>query len=169
MLKEIWKLIKMLFRNKPSSIYTTGHLNIITMKHFPFSDYRYMMWCGNIITREEKSKVIERFMNTYRGKVGYHHECIHAIQAETEHGDNWVRFYFSYMWHWLKSNPFIKPYNGAYYTNRYEVEAYANEENFSYLKQYNRLQLRTKYTIKNARKIFNKLGVLEWKKYIKRL
>jgi len=168
MIKELWQLIKMLFTSKPSEILKKDHLDIVVMKHFPFKGYRYMMWCGVIITRSEKKAVIERFLTTQAGKRSETHEYGHARQAESEHGDNWLRYYINYLWHWLKGNPFIHPSRSAYYTSRYEMEAYGNEHRPEYWKNYNRTNLRGKYTIKNRKSTYRKHRD-NWKDFCKSL
>lgn len=168
MIKELWTLIKMLFTSKPSDILKMEHLEIIEMKYFPFPGYRYMMWCGKIITRHDKKAVIERFLTTAAGKRSETHEYGHARQAESEHGDNWIRYYLNYSWHWLKGNPFIHPGQSAYYTNRYEMEAYGNEHRPEYWKNYNRIHLRGKYTIKNRKSTY-RAHRDRWREYCKSL
>lgn len=170
MFKELWVLVKMLFASKPSEARARGKLDIKVMKHFPFSGYRYMMWCGVVITKDEKLEVIKRFLTTKAGKVSEVHEFGHCIQAESEHGDNWIRYYLNYFWHWIKHNPLVKPASACYYVNRYECEAYAQEEHPDYWVYYTRDNLRGKYSIKDAKKIFKHLGGKnEWKKYVKGL
>lgn len=170
MIKELWTLVKMLFASKPSEIIGKD-LEIVTMKHFPFEGYRYMCWCGKVITRYGREEVIKRFLSTKSGKISQTHEYGHAIQAESEHGDNWLRYYLAYFWHWIKHNPLVKPASACYYLNRYECEAYAQEEHPEYWKNYNRANLRGKYSIKGAKKIYKKLGGTSdaWKKYVKNL
>lgn len=171
MLKELWILIRMLFASRPSDILKAETLEIVTMKHFPFTGYRYMSWCGKIITRDEKKEVIDRFLCTLSGMYGIVHEAGHAMQAHSEHGDNWIRYYLSYFWHWLKENPFRKPSKCAYFTNRYEVEAYAQEQNPDYWRNYTRIHLRGKYSLKNGREQYIKVGgtPAKWKAYVKTL
>lgn len=170
MFKELFILISLLFKSKPSGILGKD-LEIITMKHFPFKGYRYMSWCGKVVTRSEKEGVIKRFLTTRPGKVSQTHEYGHAVQAESEHGDNWFRYYLSYFWNWLMENPFSNPSSSAYFTNRYEVEAYAKEEDANYWANYNRSNLRGKYSIKGAKNLYRKLGGTPnaWKSYIKML
>lgn len=167
MLKELWTLIKLLFKSRPSEI-RSDDLEIIVMKNFPFSGYRYMSWCGKIITKEEKEKVIERFLTTEAGKYSKIHEYGHAVQAISEHGDNWIRYYASYYWHWLLENPIISPATSAYYTNRYEVEAYAQERNPDYWKKYTRKNLRGKYTLKNGKKLYREHRKF-WRDFVRSL
>lgn len=170
MFKELWTLIKMLFKSKPSSILGKD-LEVVVMKHFPFAGYRYMSWCGKVITRSEKKDVIERFLTTRAGQVSKTHEYGHAVQAESEHGDNWLRYYLAYFWHWIKHNPIMKPAHACYYISRYETEAYAQEEHPEYWVNYNRKNLRGKYSIKKAKKKYVELGGTSkaWKAYVKSL
>lgn len=168
MIRELWLLIKMLFASKPSDILKMEHLEIVVMRNFPFSGYRYMMWCGKIVTRSEKKAVIERFMTTAAGKRSEMHEYGHALQAESEHGDNWLRYYINYYWHWLRGNPLVHPGRSAYYTNRYEIEAYGNEHRPEYWVNYNRANLRGKYTIKRRKATYREHRD-HWKEYCKSL
>lgn len=89
------------------------------MKHFPFKGYSAMAWCGCIITREPDMSDI-----TLR------HERIHQMQAF--YYKRYYSYYLRYLWQWLKGNPFAYPSQSAYYTNPYEMEAYANQLNKDY-------------------------------------
>lgn len=169
MIKELWILIGMLFATRPSD-FVYRDLDVRTMKHFPFADSRYMTWCGVVITRDEKRAVIDRFLTTYAGRKSKNHEEGHKVQAILEHGDNWARYYLNYLWHWLKHCPWVKPGHAAYYCNRYEVECYAKEEDFGYfgLETYTRENLKGKYSIKDAKKLYKRLGgtPTDWKEYV---
>lgn len=173
MIKELWILVKMLFASKPSDILKMNTLEVVIMKHFPFKGYRYMCWCGKIVTRAEKKDVIHRFLNTSSGRYSLIHEGGHAMQAESEHGDNWLRYYLNYLWHWLKENPIINPASSAYFTNRYEVEAYAQERNPDYWRNYTRDNLRGKYTLKDGKKLYKEItggkDSAKWKNFVKTL
>jgi hypothetical protein len=171
MIAELWILIKLLFQTKPSSILEKEDLDLIVMKNFPFKGYRFMSWCGKIILRQDRLDFVKEHLKTKEGKISITHEKGHAIQAESEHGDNWIRYYLSYFWNWIKHNPVLSPSSACYFFNRYEVEAFAQEENPDYWKNYNRKNLRTKYKIKKPRKIWRKLGSNEeaWKKWVKTL
>ena len=172
MIKELWKLIKMLFSTRPSD-FIYKDLEVVTMRHFPFVGYRYMSWCGKVITRTEKEEVIKRFLTTKAGQISKTHEWGHCVQAISEHGDNWVRYYLNYLWHWFKHNPLIKPAHACYYVSRYETEAYAQEGHLEYwsLETYTRKNLRGKYSIKNAKKLYKQLGGTSkaWKEYVKKI
>ena len=170
MIKEFCTLVKMLFASKPSSIIGKD-LELVVMKHFPFEGYRFMSWCGHVICRKEKYDVIERFLQTSAGRVSIQHEYGHAVQAESEHGDNWTRYYLAYFWHWLKHCPWMAPSSACYYVNRYEVEAYAQEQNPEYWQNYTRKNLRGKYTIPHAKSKYKQLGrkAAAWIQYVKSL
>lgn len=170
MLRELWTLVQMLFATKPSE-FMYKDLSIITMRHFPFKGYRFLSWCGIIITREEKKAVINRFLSTKAGKESIIHERGHCVQAISEHGDNWLRYYLNYFWHWLKHNPLVAPSSACYYVNRYEVECYAKQHDKDYFNilYYTRENLRGKYSIKGAKKLYKELGGKSstWRAYVK--
>lgn len=170
MIKELWILVQLLFKSKPSEI-VGKPLELVVMKNYPFEGFTFMSWCGKVILREENRALIERFLQTKAGIESQTHEYGHAIQAVSEHGDNWVRYYLSYFWNWLCENPIINPASSAYYTNRYEVEAYAQQHNPEYWNNYTRTNLRGKYTIKNGKKKYRELGRNPslWKEYVKTL
>lgn len=170
MFNELLILAKLLFKSKPSEMLGKD-LEVIIMKHFPFNGYRFMSWCGKIIIRSEKKDIINRFLITKAGHISITHEYGHMIQAESEHGDNWIRYYIAYLWHWLKHCPWIAPSSACYYLNRYECEAYAQESNLDYWRNYNRKNLRNIYTIPDAKEKWKELGgtSLQWKEYVKSL
>lgn len=83
---------------------------------------------------------------------------------------NLVFILSSLLYRMLKGNPFTKPFRSAYYTIPYEVEAYANENDFNYTFVYNPDLIRLKYNLKNRKKLFKSFKTLrEWKQYIKTL
>lgn len=168
MIKEVWLLVKMLFSSRPSDV-LTKQIELKEMKHFPFKGFRFMCWCGCIIFRKEKKDVLERFLKTKEGSISLTHEYGHAIQAISEHGDNWSRYYLAYFWHWIKHCPWISPASACYYLNRYECEAYAQENNPDYWKNYSRKNLRTRYTIEDAKNVWKALGGTskDWKNFLK--
>lgn len=168
MIKELWVLVKMLFASKPSEM-VGKPLELVVMKHFPFRQFTFMNWCGKVILREENRPLLERFLWTPAGMKAQTHERGHGIQAEAMHGDNWFSYYLSYFWYWLLENPISHPASSAYYTNRYEVEAYAQEGHPEYWMNYTRDNLRGKYAIKGGKKIYRELGCkpAKWKEYVK--
>ena len=156
MLKELFELIRLLFSSNPKDI---EEMKVKNMKHFPFKGYKAMAWCGTIIHREGASKVNDITIN---------HETIHLMQAKM--CGSWVKYYWRYFIDWLKGNPLIYPASSAYYTTKYESEAYANEENMSYCNNYDGSNLQ-KYTFKDRKKIYKIVGGTskDWKAYVKTL
>lgn len=170
MLKELWILVKLLFNSKPSHV-LGRELEVIYMKHFPLAGKTYMSWCGKIITDSYQGGLLRLYRDTKEVQEILNHEYGHAVQAESEHGDNWLRYYLAYFWQWIKHCPWMSPAHACYYFNRYEVEAFAQQGNPEYWKQYNRENIRTKYTIRQPRKLWRKLGgtSVAWKEYIRQL
>lgn len=159
MLKELWILAKLLFATRPSD-YLYRDLEVITMKHFPFKGYKCLSWCGRIIKREGTLPMKRNDLN---------HEKIHVMQAMLCN-DSWVRYYLSYLWQWLKHG-ITSPVSANYYINKYECEAYANEENYEkYIDVMSDYTL-SKYNIKHAKKLYRQLGSTPsaWKAYVKTL
>lgn len=159
MFKELWQLVKMLFDTRPSDV-AFKEMEVVDMKHFPFKGYKAMAWCGYIIHRVGTSEVDARTRN---------HEKIHVMQAMYQTNDSWVRYYLAYLWEWLRRG-FLAPMSANYYCSRFESEAYANEDNFGYCSDYDE-DLLSKYTIKNAKKLYKQLGGTSaaWKAYVKTL
>lgn len=141
MIEELFYLIKLLFTRIPNS------LEIVRLNHFPFKGYVAMMWCGRLITKQD-----------YIPAIVENHELIHLKQAQVK--GSWIKYYLSYLYQYLKRLPGSKK---AYYTNPYEVEAYANEQNFKYTQDYNKEEIR-KY-----RNIAYISDIKEWIRYIKTL
>lgn len=48
--KEIWTFVKLLFVN----IDNVDKVEPLAMTHFPFKGYKYIMWCGKVIYRDEQ-------------------------------------------------------------------------------------------------------------------
>jgi hypothetical protein len=149
-MKELWTLIKWLF-SKPSDF---DEMEIVQMKHFPFSGYSAMTWCGRLVTRKDPSKI---------NQVTKTHESIHLKQAQKV--GSWWKFYLKYLGYWIKGLPFTS----AYYLIPYEMEAYANENDTSYPVNYDGTNL-SKYISARSKKKFDELGsVYQWKQYLKNL
>lgn len=146
---ELIKLIKMLFTPVKEDV------SFIQMKHFPFNGYKYMMWCGGIIYKDKEDiNISQKELN---------HELIHLCQAKIK--GSWIKFYCSYFVEWLNGTPFLG-YKSAYYTVPYEMEAYANEDNFDYTHEYDGKNL-VRYIIANRKKTF--WDNPNWKQYLKTL
>lgn len=165
MFRELWILIKMLFCTKPCNI---NNVSLMNMKHFPFKGYKYLMWCGKMIYRDDMYDRRQKEWATDLFLVDKNHEQIHLMQAKK--CGSWVKYYWRYFVEWLKGNPIIKPSSSAYYTIPYECEAYANEANINYCVGYDGNNL-TKYRFKNRKQLYKKLGgtSAKWKEYIKNL
>lgn len=164
MLKELWVLVKMLFRSKPSD---TDEVKLTGMNHFPFKGYSYMMWCGNMIYRNDTLERRQKEWLTKSFDITKNHETIHLMQAKM--CGSWVKYYWKYFCEWLKGGPIIAPASAAYYTIPFEVEAYANESNLDYCSMYDGSNL-PKYTLKNRKELYKKYGSSRmWKAYVKTL
>lgn len=163
-------LIKMLFQSKPSECLGKD-LELMFMEHFPFKGKTFMMWCGRMVVRKEHEDVTHQFLATKNGKKAKTHEYGHVKQAIDEHGDNWVRYYLNYYWHWIKHCPWMAPSSACYYINRYECQAFAQEDNPDYWLGDTRADLLGKYSIKDAKKKWKELGGTSdaWKAYVKSL
>lgn len=155
MFKELMQLIKWLFQGKPQDV---KELTIVKMKHFPFSGYSAMSWCGRLVTRKIE-KIGERTIN---------HETTHLKQAQQY--SCWLMYYLVYLFEWIKGNPLIHPASSAYYTIPFEVEAYANELRNGYNDNYDPTLLKKKYTFKKRKKLYKEKGYsYGWKEYIRSL
>ena len=165
MLKELFILIKMLFGKKPGDI---ENVCLMNMKHFPFKGYAYLMWCGKMIYRDDMYDRRQKEWPTDKFKVSKNHEQIHLMQAKM--CGSWVKYYWRYFVEWLKGTPIIAPASSAYYTIPYECEAYANEQDMNYCKNYDVSNLQ-KYTFKGRKKLYKKVGgsSKDWKAYVKKL
>lgn len=114
---------------------------------------------------QEHERIQEEWVDN-RFAIDKNHETIHLMQAET--CQSWPEYYVKYLMDWLKGFPFIPPISAAYYTTRYESEAYANESNLDYCKNYDEKNL-SKYVFKNRRKLYKIIGGTpkSWKNYVK--
>lgn len=165
MLKELWILAKMLFKSKPSEI---NEVTLKGMNHIPFKGYKYIMWCGRIIYRNDAYEKRRKEWITKQYKIDKNHETIHLMQAKI--CGSWLKYYWRYLCEWVKGGPIMAPASAAYYTIPFEAEAYANEENMDYAKTYNGSNL-GKYAFKNRKKLYKNVGgtPAKWKAYVKTL
>lgn len=162
---ELFKLIKMLFGSKPSDYIEPV---LMPMKHYPFKGYKFMMWCGRMIYRENNITDIEAYMNTSQWNESKRHESFHLKQAQTHAKNSWLRYYWNYFCEWIKGIPFIPPFKSAYYTIPFEVEAYALQGNEDSFLNYDETLLKSKYTLKKRKNIYKKHSS-DWKEYVKTL
>lgn len=159
LVKEIKELVKLLLFSKP---YECKDVELCSMNYFPFKGYKYMMWCGKMIYRIDSP--ID-FSNNEIFEKNKNHERIHLSQAKFV--GSWLKYYYKYLIEWIKGNPLFPPFVSAYYTIPFEMEAYANEDDYSYYQNYNGEYLHC-YTINDRKKQFKKYNNLyDWKKYLK--
>lgn len=173
MLKELCVLINLLFKTNPTDI---KEIELLGMNNFPFKGYKYLMWCGKMIYRKDMEEKRKKEWKTTTFLVSKTHETIHLNQAKRS--GSWIKYYWQYLMEWLKGNPIIAPASSAYYTNPFEMEAYANENKPEYPEgmviyedNYSTLEF-TKYIIKNDRKkVYKNAGGIsrDWKEYIKHI
>ena len=171
MFKELLYLIKLLFNSK-----FEDKLELVPMNYFPFKGYKYLMWCGKMIYRKDMEDKRKKEWGTSTFKKGYNHETIHLNQAKRS--GSWFKYYWQYFIEWLKGGIIMAPVSAAYYTNPFEMEAYANEDKPEYPEgmiiyedNYSTLEF-TKYIIKNGRKkVYKNAGgtLRDWKEYIKHI
>jgi hypothetical protein len=83
---------------------------------------------------------------------------------------SWIKYYWNYFIEWMKGNPLFGGALSAYLTIPFECEAYANDNDFEYCKNYNSQNL-NKYKFKDRRKLYIKTGGTEksWIEYIKNI
>lgn len=150
MLKEIWTLICLLFHRTRD-----GAVEVLLFKHFPWRGYSMMMWCGKLITRQEKYLT--------PSEETLQHEKIHLQQAQMF--SHWWKYYAAYVWDWLRGNPLRHPAQSAYYTTKYEMQAYGNQHRKAYKVTRENLE---RYAIKHRKRTY-KEHRHEWRKYCKGL
>ena len=111
-------MAKMLFASKPQDFQT---LLPMKMKRYPFKGYKYLTWCGYCIMREDTSADMP--------EEDSNHENIHLRQAQD--AGTWLKFYARYLWSWFRLSPLFRKF--GYYLNKFETEAYAKEQDMTYL------------------------------------
>lgn len=157
-IKELFKLIGMLFSSKPSDF---EEPELLSMDKFPPSGNKFLMWCGRMVYRSSKKDIIDEYLETTLGKYSITHETIHLRQAQLK--GSWIRYYWKYLWEWIKGNPITNPSRSAYYTIPYEMEAFGNDRDESYPKTYTGDYLWC-YDISNRKKTY-KANKSTWKEY----
>lgn len=164
MIKELWILIKMLFQSRPQK---KEKVSLLGMKHFPFVGYKYLMWCGYMIYRDDMYDRRQKEWATDIFKVDSNHEQIHLMQAKM--CGSWIKYYIKYLWEYIRIG-IIAPMRANYYTSNYESEAYANEKDLNYCNNYDGSNLQ-KYSFKNRKKLYKQVGGTPeaWKAYVKSL
>lgn len=166
LITDFFFFIKTLFTKKPKE---QSELIMKSMDNFPFKGYKYLMWCGYIIYRKDNEDKIKNQKRTIQWKRDMRHETIHLKQAQDCCENSFITFYLKYLWQWIIGNPFSKE-SMAYYTNPFEMEAYANEDSRNYLITRNGNAYENFYIKPSERKnYFNKAGgsASEWKNALK--
>lgn len=171
MIRELFILICILFKTKPKDI---NNLELIGMNYIPFKGYKYLMWCGKMIYRNDSLEERKKEWDTKTFLISKNHETIHLNQAKK--AGSWIKYYWQYFIEWIKGGIIMAPVSASYYTNPFEMEAYANEDNFDYPEgmilyedNYSSGSF-GKYIIKNRRKeLYKEVGKENWKEYIKTL
>lgn len=125
----------------------------------PPKGFLYLMWCGKIYIRNKNVSKFKGYSKSTQDTV-LNHERIHVDQAKLV--GSWIGYYLAYLWYWLVGLFTFKK-KAAYYTNRFEVEAYANEKNLDYV-----VTMDNKYNLKNKRKLWIK-HFKGWKTWLKTL
>lgn len=79
-----------------------------------------------------KKEELRTFLGTYAGKVMVNHERIHTLQGKS-FKLRYFTFYLLYLWYWfIGLFKYGVKNNASYYHIPFEVEAYTNEQDFSY-------------------------------------
>ena len=165
MIKELWMLVGLMFKTSPME---KEKVSLLGMKHIPFKGYKYLMWCGHMIYRDDMYDRRQKEWATDIFKIDTNHEQIHLMQAKV--CGSWMKYYWLYLKEWVKGNPITNPASSAYYTSKFESEAYANETDLDYCKRYDGENL-SKYIFKNRKDLYKQVGgtLDAWKKYVKSL
>ena len=97
---------------------------------------------GHIFDHRKKED-LRTFLETYAGEVMVNHERIHTLQGES-FKFKYFTFYLLYIWYWfIGLFKYGVKNHASYHHIPFEIEAYANDEDFTYSRS-------------------------EWKKYIKK-
>jgi len=121
--------------------------------HFLLPTFKAITWFGIIRCQSKSDVELINKTDTIDGKLKCH-ETIHVRQAESKK-NSWLRFYLAYLWQWICNLPLMTI--NIYFPYKFipfELEAYANEENYTYptngpLTQWKKFK---KLTLKEKRK-----------------
>ena len=112
---------------KPSKI------KVVTAKkaHLLLSNFRSITLFGVVYCNRQSDIELINKNDTIDSTLKCH-ETIHVRQAENTK-NSWFLFYLNYAWHWILNFPLFFIWTHLPYKFiPYEVEAYANENNFKY-------------------------------------
>lgn len=102
------------------------------MAYFLPSSFRAITLFGTAYCNEKRDVELINNSGDEIDSVLKCHETIHVRQAE-EARDSWFIYYLNYVWQWICNLPLILyGWNMPYKFIPYELEAYANEDNFYY-------------------------------------
>ena len=159
-IKETIFIITALFTSRPSKY---DLLELRESKYYPLG-YKAMSWCGRLLYHGT-------FEPWYDDKTTWTHENIHLYQAKT-HFKTWIGYYISYAWSVFVGIFYMWSWDFAYYTCKWETEAYAKDGDQSYLMGYTKSSI-SKYTMKlsERKKLWKSVGKdrRKWKELIKTL
>lgn len=107
-------------------------IKIVSNHLIPFSGYSAITFFGRVYMRKTKEWIENWLATSPTAKRTMNHERIHFLQKNTMWTKTWVVYYALYIWYWLKL--FICTLNNtmAYKTNPMELEAYVNQDDYSY-------------------------------------
>lgn len=122
----------------------------------PFAGYLAITFFGKMWIRNSNKSRWERYIKNGQADVATNHEMIHVKQAVSTN-NSWWKFYFLYIWYWLKANPLFNGFTFAYKMNPFEMEAYTNESDLFYNS--------THSTGATRWELYNQLSIKQRKKY----
>ena len=105
---------------------------VVFNKFLPFPGYFARTLFGKILIRETNKSSWDRQIKTGDANITLNHETIHLRQAQST-CDSWWVYYIKYIYEYIKNQPWKNGTSFAYYMIPFEMEAYKNELNLSYL------------------------------------
>ena len=96
----------------------------------PFAGYLAITFFGKMWMRNSTKEKWEKYIKDGMAAYVINHEMIHVKQAVSTN-NSWWEFYVLYIWYWLKT--ILKGTTFAYKMNPFEMEAYANENDLTYI------------------------------------
>lgn len=147
MFKELLILCKMLFTKVEPNLKA---LPIVKMKHFPFSGYSAMQWCGHIIDKSTDEVDVDDTIMT--------HEMIHYKQALAFGA--WWKYYLAYAYEWLRLGWWAY---SIYHCHPMEIEAYLHDCNPDYTTYKGKYKM---YRMKHARRMYQ-MHKFNWMSYLR--
>ena len=153
LMKELGWMVCRLLTKVPE----TNRLEMHQSEFFPGRNFAYLMWCGVLVYRDDRLGRIDL--------KEQNHECIHLCQARAK--GSWIKYYLCYLWEILRGFRLKARKYTAYYTNPFEMEAYANEHILDYCERYDASRLK-KYRLRNRVEVFARRHD-EWRRVLEEL